>query len=122
MKKILIVEDDLKVAKVLELRMKSAGYQTIHAADAIQAVVTATSSQPDLVLLDINLPGGNGIEVAKRLRNVMPDPLPIVFLTASKKPGLVEQAMELGPNVGFLEKPYYPATLLAATRRGLQEN
>jgi CheY-like chemotaxis protein len=121
MKKILIVEDDETVAKALNLRMKSAGYETALASDAIQGLSRAVSFGPDLVLLDINLPAGNGIDVAHHIRNMLPSSIPIIFLTASKQPGLVERATLVGSPVGFVEKPYNSESLLAATRRGLGE-
>lgn len=121
MKKILIVEDDESVAKALNLRMQSAGYETAVAGDAIQGLSRATSFLPDLVLLDINLPAGNGIDVAHRIRSLLPPQTPIIFLTASRQPGLVERATAVGSPIGFLEKPYSPTTLMAATRRSLGE-
>jgi DNA-binding response OmpR family regulator len=121
MKKILIVEDDEKVAGALNLRMKLAGYHTSVAPDAIQGVARAVSFVPDLILLDINLPAGNGIDVAHRIRSLLPSITPIIFLTASKLPGLVERACSIGSPVGFLEKPYDPQSLLAATRHSLGE-
>jgi len=117
MKRILIVEDDPKVARVLHLRMRAEGHHAITACDAIQAIVWAKTTSPDLLLLDINLPGGSGIDVAKRLRRVLNEPIPIIFLTASKKPGLLREAMQVGDNVSFLEKPYRANDLIAATRR-----
>lgn len=119
MKKILIVEDDENVAKALNLRMRGAGYDTSIACDAIQGLSRAAAFVPDLVLLDINLPAGNGIDVAHQLRRLLSPLTPIIFLTASRQPGLVERATAVGSPVGFLEKPYSPATLLATTRRSL---
>lgn len=122
MKKILIVEDDANVAKVLNLRMKNAGYETALAQDGVQGVKRAASFAPDLILLDINLPAGNGIDVAHHLRQILPAATPIIFLTASKQPGLLERASAISSPVAFLEKPYDARTLMAATRRGLGED
>jgi DNA-binding response OmpR family regulator len=121
MKKVLIVEDDERVATALNLRMKSAGYETVLASDAIQGISRAASFQPDLVVLDINLPAGNGIDLALRIRTILPVTTPIIFLTASKQPGLVERATSVGSPVNFIEKPYSAERLLAAARRGLGE-
>jgi CheY-like chemotaxis protein len=75
----------------------------------------AASLQPDLVLLDISMPAGNGFTVAERMRSAVPDPAPIIFLTASKQPGFRERARALGA-AGYFEKPYEAETLLAAVR------
>jgi DNA-binding response OmpR family regulator len=115
-KKILIVEDDEKIALALALRLKAAGYQTSTAADALNGVASAEKLRPDLVLLDISMPAGDGFTVAERMRNVSEAPPPIIFLTASKQPGLRERARKLGA-AGFFEKPYEADDLLAAVRQ-----
>lgn len=122
MKKILIVEDDASVAKGLQARLNYAGYSTRVASDAIQGLQHATTFVPDLVLMDVNLPGGNGIDAAQRLRGILRTATPIVFLTASKQPGLLERATAVGSPVRFVEKPYEPALLLSAMRASLGEN
>jgi len=115
-KKILIVEDDQKIALALALRLKSAGYETSTAFDALTGVNEAARLRPDLVLLDISLPAGSGFAVAERVRSVMPNFTPIIFLTASKQPGLQERAQELGA-VGYFEKPYEAEALLTAVHQ-----
>ncbi|MBT8422349.1 MAG: response regulator, partial [Gammaproteobacteria bacterium] len=88
------------------LRLASVGYTNETAYDAVTAMVKARHKTPDLALLDISLPGGDGFTVAERLRlNAETSNVPIVFITASKQPGLRERARKLGA-VGFLEKPF----------------
>ena len=111
MKKILIVEDDQKVAKALHLRIKGAGYETSMAYDALGGVVTAARVKPDAVLLDINIPAGNGFSVAQRIQAIIPGRTPIIFITASRKPDLCDRAIKLGAS-GFVQKPYDPLKLL----------
>ncbi len=112
-RKILIVEDDEKIALALALRLKSAGYETSTAFDALTGVSEAMRLPRDLVLLDVSLPAGSGFTVAERLRNTMPAFTPIIFLTASRQPGLQERAQELGA-VGYFEKPYEAEALLTS--------
>jgi len=114
-KKVLIVEDDRKIAMALSLRLQAAGYETVIAADALTGVSLAVKSVPQLVLLDISMPAGNGFTVAERMRNALSTPVPIIFLTASKQPGFRDRARELGA-VGYFEKPYEADALLAAVR------
>jgi CheY-like chemotaxis protein len=111
MKKVLIVDDDERVAKALEIRVKSAGYESIVAYDALNAVVTAAKVKPDAVLLDINIPAGNGFSVAERIQAILSSPTPIIFITASRQPGLLDRALQSGAS-GFIEKPYSPERLL----------
>lgn len=112
MKRILIIEDDEKIAKALELRIRNAGYQTAVASDGYAGVSAVPKTNPDLVLLDINMPAGNGFTVAERIRSISPKPMPIVFITASKKPEFFDRALALGAS-GYIEKPYNSAQVLA---------
>jgi putative two-component system response regulator len=121
MKKILIVEDDKSIVMALTVRLRAAGYAVIVAFDAIMAVSMALKQHPDLVLLDISMPGGNGFMVAERLQNsALTAGVPMLFLTASKQSGLRERAQEVGA-VGFFEKPYEAAELLDAIAKALGE-
>jgi DNA-binding response OmpR family regulator len=119
MKKILIVEDDKKIVTALFVRLKAAGYETFAAYDAALAMSKAVAYQPDLVLLDISMPGGNGFTVAERLQHsVVTSGVPFIFLTASKQPDLRKKAMALGA-AGFFEKPYDAEELLVAIQKAL---
>jgi CheY-like chemotaxis protein len=112
MKTVVLVEDDAKIALAFGVRLKSMGYLVHVARDAVSAVAQVRKNQPDVVLLDISLPGGDGFMVAERLQRLDGSAAtPIIFITASKKPGLRERAMALGA-VAFLEKPF-DATQLA---------
>jgi len=115
-KKVLIIEDDRKIAMALALRLKSAGYEASMAYDALTGVNDAVKCRPDLVLLDISMPAGNGFAVAERVKTLIPNPTPIIFLTASKQPGFRERAQELGA-AGYFEKPYEAEALLAAVHQ-----
>lgn len=121
MSKILIVEDDEKISMALTIRLRSAGYEVLAAHDALMAVSTARKAQPDLVLLDIMMPGGNGFTVAENLQNLSETAkTPIIFLTASKKPGLKERAEEIGA-AGFIEKPYDGDSLVSQVESVLNQ-
>ncbi len=112
MKKIMVIEDDRKISKALSVRLKSMGYEVAFAYDAAQALSSAQEAKPDLVIIDINLPAGNGFLVAERLQA---DPTtagtPFMFMTASRKDGLKEQATAAGAK-GFLEKPFLASDLV----------
>lgn len=121
MKKILVVEDDRRIVTALKIRLQAEGYEVAAAYDGALAMSRAVEFQPDLVLLDISMPGGNGFMVAERLQSsVVTAGVPMIFLTASKKPGLLEQAVQLGA-AQFIEKPYHAEDLLAAIADALGE-
>lgn len=111
MKKIHIVEDDRKITAALTMRIQSMGYKTAVSKDAVYAMDDALRFRPDMILLDINLPGGNGFLVAERIRSSMQlSTTPIVFITASKQPDLRRQASQYGA-LAFLEKPFTTSQL-----------
>ena len=118
MKKILIVEDDPNIAKALAIRLKNTGYEVSVAPDALTGVEIALKKLPDLVILDISLPAGNGFTVAERIQSLIPTATPLIFLTASQQPGLREKAKELGA-AAFFHKPYEADDLLGAIRLAL---
>ncbi len=112
MSKVLAVEDDPNILMVLRVRLKAAGHEVVTASDVDTAVETAVRERPDLVLLDVSIPGGGGFEVALRLQaEPATAGTPFVFLTASRQPAFRERAEALGA-IAFLEKPYEPAELL----------
>jgi len=114
MKTLLLIEDDTKITLALGIRLKSAGYAVFTAPDAVHAMGQARRHAPDVTLLDISLPGGDGFEVARRLRSSHNTAsIPIVFLTASKAPGLRERALAAG-GVELLEKPFSAERLFEA--------
>lgn len=117
MNKILVVEDDKNIALALVVRLRSQGYDVKVAYDAVSGISETTRNKPDLVLLDISMPGGGGLLVAQRIRSLTPvAATPIIFLTASKQPELRAKALELGA-ADFFEKPYEAEDLLASIRR-----
>lgn len=106
MKKILLVEDDQSISLAIGMSLKAMGYELFTAADAATAVAQARKANPDVAILDINLPGGDGFVVAERLQQlVQTSSVPIIFITASKQEGLRERAKQLGA-VHFIEKPF----------------
>ncbi len=119
-RKILVVEDDRLIAKALSVRLRASGYEISVANDAITAVSLARKVEPDLVLLDISMPGGNGFSVADRLQTLLPVEPALIFLTASKNPEFQLQAQKFSP-AAYFEKPYDADALLAAVKGALGE-
>src|SRR5262245_204171 len=121
MKTVLIVDDEPKISTALEIRLQAAGYTTVTAQDAVTGLSSAVARKPDLILLDISLPGGDGLEVARKLRT-LPETIgiPIIFITASKDPYLRAKAMDLGA-AGLFDKPYDAEELLAVAGHALGE-
>jgi DNA-binding response OmpR family regulator len=116
-KRILVVDDDSKIVLVLQIRLRSAGYEVLSAPDGVSGLILAKDYKPDLVILDIMMPRGGGFSMAYRLREEAPE-VPFIFITASKEKGLKEMADSLGA-AGYLEKPYEKDDLLEAVAKVL---
>jgi len=119
MKTILIVEDDQKIALALQVRLKANRYAVSIASDAILGANLGRAVKPDLILLDISMPGGNGFELAETFHK-MPETkgAPIIIITASKSPELLQKVMDMGA-VGLFEKPFDTEKLLYSIEREL---
>lgn len=112
MKSVLLVDDDNTVLLGTGVRLKSMGYTIYTAKDAVSAVSAVVKNHPDVVVLDLSLPAGDGFMVAERLQNLVGSAAtPIIFITANENPLMRERAMKLGA-AAFLLKPF-EATLLA---------
>jgi len=110
--KIFIIEDEPDLVQALVIRLKAEGYQAMFAEDGISALERARAEKPDLILLDICLPGRDGFEVFQQLRQ---DPaterIPIVFLTARSSVEDRQKARHLGA-AGYIIKPFQWASLI----------
>jgi len=112
MKSVLLVDDDNSMVLAIGVRLKGMGYTVYTAKDAVGAVSAVRQNNPDVVVLDISLPAGDGFVVAERLqRMVGTAATPIIFITASENPELRERAAKAGA-VSFIRKPF-DATQLA---------
>src|ERR1700722_11339477 len=119
MKSVLLVDDDHTALLGPGVRLKAMGYIVFTAKDAVSAISAVRKNEPDVVVLDISLPAGDGFLVADRLQNLVGSAAtPIIFITASENPGLRERAMKLGA-VAFLTKPFDATTLADAIESGL---
>jgi two-component system alkaline phosphatase synthesis response regulator PhoP len=119
-KKILIVDDERDIVKGLTIRLQSHGYEVVTAFDGAQGVFIAHKENPDLVLLDIRMPAGDGFSVAQQLRKSSDTlHIPIIFLTGSPEINSEQRAEKLGARF-YIKKPYDPEELLDAVRRALE--
>lgn len=116
--RVLVVEDDTTVAEVLQTYLQREGYQIDHAADGVTALQKVGAFSPDLVILDLMLPGLSGMEVCARLRRSDPH-LPVIMLTALGEEEDRLAGLELGAD-DYLVKPFSPRELLARVRAVLR--
>ena len=120
-KKILIIEDDPDVREGMHVRLRANGYETVFAADALGAIAEARKHSPDLILLDLGLPAGDGFVVMERLARLPALALiPIIVVSARDVRANQERALKAGAKA-FLQKPVDNAELLAVIKQALGE-
>jgi DNA-binding response OmpR family regulator len=120
-KKILIVDDDEDLRRGLGIRLKASGYTVVFAHDAISATGMARKEEPDLILLDIGLPGGDGFMVMERLVPITPASIPTIILTGRDPSTNKGRALNAGAKA-FFQKPADNEKLLGAIRQALGES
>jgi DNA-binding response OmpR family regulator len=111
LKKILIIDDEEDVSRLLSVRLRSKGFATTTYSDGLTAVEAVRRTQPDLLILDIHLPGITGFEICKTLRQSQEfATLPVLFFSAdvAQKEDCLH---EVGAQ-GFIKKPYDAADVL----------
>ncbi len=112
MKKVLVVEDNENNMRLIVKLLESAGYETIKAETGEKGVRLAVEQKPDLILMDIKLPGIDGIEATKQIRASGTDGrILIIALTSYAMAGDREKLMQAGFN-GYIEKPLDPYTVI----------
>lgn len=117
---ILVVEDEAKLAKFIELELQYEGYQVSVALDGLAGLTTARESQPDLLILDWMLPGVSGLEICRRLRSTG-DKVPILLLTAKDEVSDRVAGLDAGAD-DYVVKPFSVEELLARVRAHLRRN
>ena len=118
-KRILIVEDTEDNRQIIRDLMTSAGYELIEAVDGIEGVATAEREHPDLILMDIQLPGIDGYEATRRIRAIPAlAKVPIIAVTSYALSGDEAKTRAAGCD-GYVAKPFSPRQLLAKVREFL---
>lgn len=113
---ILIVDDEEDIIELIKYNLKNEGYDILTAFTGEQAIKIARQSRPDLIVLDLMLPGIDGLEVTRYLKNNdQTKDLPIVMLTAKGEESDIVTGLELGAN-DYISKPFSPKELLARIR------
>ncbi|WP_248125246.1 MtrAB system response regulator MtrA [Micrococcus lacusdianchii] len=116
--RILVVDDDEALAEMIGIVLRNDDYEVSFAADGTSAMPAFRSSHPDLVLLDLMLPGIDGLEVCRQIR--AESDVPIIMLTAKSDTEDVVRGLESGAD-DYVPKPFKPAELVARVRARLRE-
>ncbi|MEH7374204.1 MULTISPECIES: response regulator [Neobacillus] len=117
--KILIVDDQFGIRILLNEVFQKEGYQTFQAANGIQALEIVTKHDPDLVLLDMKIPGMDGIEILKRMKVIDPE-IRVIIMTAYGELDMIQEAKDLGAITHFA-KPFDIDDIRAAVRKHIPQ-
>src|SRR6478735_6400291 len=109
---VLVVDDEPTIAEVVARYLERAGYRTRVAGDGVEAIAAAAEQRPDLVVLDLMLPGIDGLEVMRRLREQDRDRIAVILLTAKGEESDRVIGLRLGAD-DYVVKPFSPAELVA---------
>ena len=116
-KKVLVVDDDVKTVELVKLYLNRDGYRVVTAYDGVEALRLARESHPDLIVLDLMLPGIDGLEICRTLRNE--SDVPIIMLTAMTTDQDRLTGLDLGAD-DYVTKPFSPRELAARVRAVLR--
>ena len=113
---IIVADDDKVLSKMICGILKENGHTTRAVFDSMQVMMSAIKDPPDLVILDINMPGGNGLDALRKLKNSSKtNGVPVIVLTGNTDQKLPDEVLKLGASQ-FLSKPIEPEVLLKAVR------
>lgn len=112
-KMILIIEDDPATARLVDYTLRHHGYQVIIATNGLEGIRKASSEKPDLIILDVMLPGMDGFEICHRLRaSAATVKIPIIFFSAKTQESDRTTGLKMGAD-DYLTKPAEPAEIIA---------
>ncbi len=117
MKKVLIVEDEVKIARLVRDYLRQAGFDVVEATDGPSGLAMARAEKPDMIVLDLGLPGMDGLDVTRQLRAT--SSVPIIMLTARTEESDRIVGLELGAD-DYVDKPFSPKELVARIRAVLR--
>ena len=118
--RILVVDDEEDVLELVRYNLDRSGYHVETASSGEEALEKARRKQPDLVILDLMLPGMDGLEVCRKLKNDgRTESLPVIMLTARSEEADIVTGLELGAD-DYVTKPFSPKVLIARVRRVLR--
>ena len=121
-KKILLIEDHPDMRHLIAKSLRHLGYDLLEAEDGEIGVRMALTENPDLVLIDVSLPGESGFEVAKKIRrNFKTSHIPIIACSAWQDKSMVKESLEAGM-VEYLAKPFTAKKLAAVIKRHVGSN
>lgn len=120
-KKILIADDEVDIVSMLSMRLKAQGYEILIAPTGPEAIARTLRDKPDLILLDIKMPGLDGYDVIEGLKKLVEtSKIPIIFVSALPREEVARKAKELGAE-DYIPKPFKSEEVVAKVKHVLGE-
>lgn len=114
--KVLVADDDAEIVQLLEIGLGAGGWQVCTAADAVRAFSYAKKEAPDVILLDIAMPGGNGLDVLRLMKDSpVTKQIPVIVISGSADPDMPKKVKDMGA-VDYLAKPFTIRQVLEAMK------
>lgn len=121
-KKILVVDDDPDMLRLMSVKLKKNGYEVVVAGDGISCMSMVRKEHPDLIVLDLGLPAGDGFKTLERLKSLVPfSSIPVIVLTARDASEAKDRALSCGASA-FFEKTASKDEVMGAVWRLLDES
>jgi two-component system, OmpR family, alkaline phosphatase synthesis response regulator PhoP len=122
MAKVLVIEDDEHIWKLIEYRLKKEKYDLIWASDGLKALEILETIKPDLIISDIMVPYMDGIQILKKIKtdNELKD-IPVIMLTSKAQEKDIVKGLELGAQ-DYMSKPFSPSELILRVNKALKTN
>lgn len=112
-KKIIIIEDEVQLGKMYKLKFRSKGINVIWAQDSISGLKLINEEKPEVILLDINMPKMNGLEVLNKIKNnKKTSNIPVIVITNSAAPSDCQKAIDIGATACLHKYHFTPSTLI----------
>ena len=114
---ILVVDDETRYVRAIQFNLEASGYEVVTAQDGEAAIALVSDREPDLILLDVKMPGMDGLEVCRRIREF--SAVPIIMLTALAQDADKVRGLDTGAD-DYVTKPFSADELLARVRAALR--
>ena len=119
-RKILVVDDEPHIVRLVQVNLEKAGYQVLTAFDGLEALQKVSADKPDMIVLDVMMPRMNGFDVLKKLQSdPMTQDIPVIMLTAKAQDADIFKGWSSGVS-SYLTKPFNPMELLVFVQRIFQ--
>ena len=119
MNTVLIIDDDTRLLQAMGIALELQGYRVLQAQDAYQGLATACREHPDALVIDVNLPAGDGFSIQSRLRTTTGWHIPVIYMTGDSSETVKQTALRVGAHE-VLQKPFHSSELCVLLKEAIE--